>query len=771
GKRSAHFAARYHQLEVLEEIVKRKGDLQARDRKGLTPLGHAIEGESYEAAEYLVRNGCKASAEDLVALRKRQGGPEKEKMAALLGYDALDPYVHPDTQKETLSEGELAQFLEATTLNDRITAAERLPFEKLLSAREPLPLIFCLIKVCSLSHKSYQDQLHPFIIFAAKKFPKLRDAEGYTFSHLIASIPLRFEFKELVDLSLRNNLGQTPLHIAAREAPEASFEMLLSLAKPEDLEAVDQFGRTPLFYAVRGNRPSIVRALLDKGANVNHYDNQHFPPFALAFFKKHSKVLIPLLEWCDVDVPFTIKGQEITPLECLAANEMTEAFVFALKRHPVGGAKAEKRKEIPFLLAERGDLEGTRHMMKAHRSLFFEKQDKMFPWDRAALRGHLPLLDYFCREVPEFFKYGEDLLWHAALGGQREVAAFLVEKGILEHISDEAKEKAIAAAGVSNCKETARFYASLFVKEGEKGHVYEGASKAIESAIALNRVNALSHFYEKGEFPVEMELGSQMPGLHLAASQGSLEAVKYLSARPDANPYQIASKNGATALESAAQGGNPTALRYLLEKFAPPVETVNEKGETLLHLATRSGRLANVMLLLDQGYDLNIRDGFGYTPQEIAAIEGRRDHLELFLLMGADEDSIERIVGRAKSEAAKGTHLQGHFEGVLSVVEKFRAVSSQCGEGETPLHLAVRSQHKGALTLLARSSVLEGKDGKGQTPLHLAAALGDVNAVRILVGHGAKVDEKDIDIAKQQGKDDVAKLLESLEGKVYDACA
>jgi ankyrin repeat protein len=73
------------------------------------------------------------------------------------------------------------------------------------------------------------------------------------------------------DPNIRNKYQPKPLH---RAAQDNSLDMLkLLLKKDIDIEDKDQFGATALFYAIRNNHHEAVHLLLEKGANVETYED------------------------------------------------------------------------------------------------------------------------------------------------------------------------------------------------------------------------------------------------------------------------------------------------------------------------------------------------------------------------------------------------------------------------------------------------------------------------------------------------------------------
>lgn len=61
--------------------------------------------------------------------------------------------------------------------------------------------------------------------------------------------------------------GWTPLHVAAGHSSSQAHTIIEDLAQGgADLEATDREGRTPLLFALEGNRKEAIEALLHAGA-------------------------------------------------------------------------------------------------------------------------------------------------------------------------------------------------------------------------------------------------------------------------------------------------------------------------------------------------------------------------------------------------------------------------------------------------------------------------------------------------------------------------
>ncbi|KAK3250007.1 hypothetical protein CYMTET_40600 [Cymbomonas tetramitiformis] len=85
---------------------------------------------------------------------------------------------------------------------------------------------------------------------------------------------------ETANIQAGNEMGETPLHIAARKGNEATYNFLVQ--KGADIEAQDLMGHTPLHTASETGKINIMQLLIDAKANVNATDTYHDTPLMLA---------------------------------------------------------------------------------------------------------------------------------------------------------------------------------------------------------------------------------------------------------------------------------------------------------------------------------------------------------------------------------------------------------------------------------------------------------------------------------------------------------
>ncbi len=154
-------------------------------------------------------------------------------------------------------------------------------------------------------------------------------------------------------------------------------------------------------------------------------------------------------------------------------------------------------------------------------------------------------------------------------------------------------------------------------------------------------------------------------------------------------------------------------------------------------------------LLIQSGVDVNAKDKWGYTPLCYAVDKDDSDFVNLLIARGADVNAKHPGGETSLHYAATA----GRTEAVKLLLEAGANINTKSDRGQTALHaiLDIRNsdynryrQSKDTIELLlSKGADVNLKDKNGRTPLHLAAESADGDIVELLLGKGAKVDEKD----------------------------
>ncbi|CAH1438055.1 unnamed protein product [Lactuca virosa] len=222
---------------------------------------------------------------------------------------------------------------------------------------------------------------------------------------------------------------------------------------------------------------------------------------------------------------------------------------------------------------------------------------------------------------------------------------------------------------------------------------------------------------------------------------------------------------GSVVMASLVKNGSIDEIRDVLEKSDPnstAVDSVDNEGQPLLHLAIGQSRPDLVQLLLEFEPDIEARNRLGSTPLEAAAASGESLIVELLLAHRASTERSETSTWGAIHLAAGG----GHVDVLRLLLLKGADVNMMTKDGNTGLHLAVEERRRDCARLLLASGAQVNirNSGDGDTPLHIAAALGDEYMVKLLLQKGAYKD-----IRNQTRKTAYEVAAEQGHTKLFDA--
>ncbi|MDR2371091.1 MAG: ankyrin repeat domain-containing protein [Treponema sp.] len=180
------------------------------------------------------------------------------------------------------------------------------------------------------------------------------------------------------------------------------------------------------------------------------------------------------------------------------------------------------------------------------------------------------------------------------------------------------------------------------------------------------------------------------------------------------------------ALTGVSAGG------AFLEAILTPssIESTDETGKTILHLAARAGNAEAVRIILasESGSALNRTDGDGKNPLDLALQRpdsaSYMECAELLILQGARSD-VPLFAFFAPAARAGNYNLRGQ-------------------DGSAPLHAGAREGYTGFISfLISKKADVNIKNASGATPLHEAARSGNIRAMELLLNEGADVNAQD----------------------------
>jgi uncharacterized protein len=237
--------------------------------------------------------------------------------------------------------------------------------------------------------------------------------------------------------------------------------------------------------------------------------------------------------------------------------------------------------------------------------------------------------------------------------------------------------------------------------------------------------------------------GDGMTALHWAARQGDAETARMLI-YAGAN-VRAATRLGAyTPLFMASQLGHATVIDTLLKAGADPKGTTSN-GTTPLMAASASGKADAVKLLIDRGADVNAKENArGQSALMFAAASNRVDAMKVLIAAGADVALTTKVVDlktqtnpeeEAFFQAQRGQRQGGRgaapAAGARGSAEPAQAGAQAAGRGAADVAGATRQ---------FRFAELVTTQG-GLTPVLFAARHGYLDAVKLLLESGAKVNQ------------------------------
>jgi ankyrin repeat protein len=272
-----------------------------------------------------------------------------------------------------------------------------------------------------------------------------------------------------------------------------------------------------------------------------------------------------------------------------------------------------------------------------------------------------------------------------------------------------------------------------------------GADEVVQALLRAGADPALAH--PEGETP-----------LMAAAFAGSLTTVKLLiESNADVNAVDSYQKQ--TALMRAAAEGHVDVIQALLDAKADPnkrahITGLEERkhadhatgGFTALMFAARNGHEAAIRALIKGGADPKLTNGDGATPTIIAIVNDRFDLAKTLLDLGADPNdgslyfAVDMHDATTDMRARDGSRLRADHVNTMGALDLVKDLLDRGADANKPF---VGQLH--SYTLCCGEEI-------NSSPFYRAAVAADVEALKLMIAKGAKVEWSPAEVKKEGGR-------------------
>ena len=348
--------------------------------------------------------------------------------------------------------------------------------------------------------------------------------------------------------------------------------------------------------------------------------------------------------------------------------------------------------------------------------------------DFAAKSGHVECLKLLIKNgVP----IDNEAVFLAAANGRTECLEELVKAGVDVNICEGRTWPLECAAGQYTTME-------LLIRKGADVNMARFGETALHSAASRGKGDCVQLLIKSG---ADVNLGGDETPLMLAAKQGRVACLRTLI-KAGADVHRKDNK-GQTALTRALKGNHHECIDLLIEAGAnvdnrrvattsatgtdwllPIEEDVNREdatGRTALHHAVREGRhLLVVESLIKSGAEVNVLDGFGYTPLLYAVEKDQIDCVSTLISAGADLNISRRSLEQESPLTMASKH--GSCKIVKILIDSGADVNQTDSQGNSPLIHAAK-EGKNMFTLRLSSADVK-QSGNYHTCLELLLKAG-----------------------------------------------
>ncbi|XP_046562935.1 ankyrin repeat domain-containing protein 17-like isoform X1 [Haliotis rubra] len=279
-----------------------------------------------------------------------------------------------------------------------------------------------------------------------------------------------------------------------------------------------------------------------------------------------------------------------------------------------------------------------------------------------------------------------------------------------------------------------------------------GGNVQIVQWLLLQNLFDINSRGESGKTPIMM-----------AAEHGWLEAFNLL-VKEGSDP-DILDERGNTILHVACIGGNVAIVRHLLSQCSLGVDCRGETGRTAVMWSAIGGHMELLTHLVQTGADLSLKDDDNNNIFHLACLGGSVEVCNLLLNLAADVCDLASR-GRNGRTPIMMAAIKGHLKVFELLISKGCSLSELDDNRDSTLHLACLGGNEAIVQYLLLQDVdLNRKGRHGRTQVMLAAWKGHVQVYFLLAKQGCHLTGEDaygdniLHLACRGGRPDIVEHL------------
>ena len=693
GARSIHTAAKEGHVNVVNTLVKKGENVDAKTGDGLTPLHVAVEAGKSAVVECLLGNGADVhlkggkQQETALHIAARIEEAKGERCTKMLVQSGADPNL-------PMGDGRTAVHIASS--NGNLAVLRSLlqnGGDAQISDKEGETALHKACKACNFQIVRELIQfIHGFIGNCTDYVNKV-NAKGETALHytcIISKNLLHFpeEDKLIVKMLMDNNADVTVQTVTAQESAfhyvslSGNAEILQEILNKTNVGLTqlivnkqNTLGWAPLLAAASRGHNEVVNILLKYNARVDVFDNEGRSPLHLAAEYGSMEVCQLLLEKNAFVNSKTKQG--LTALHYASSKGNVDLIDYLVSKHGASIESLTIKKQTPMHLAAlNGKLEVCQKLMDLEAMVDFNDDLDQKPIHLAAQNDHTDVVKLFLDNRPSLVsattKDGNTLAHIAGKKGSVDVlkAMFDIDKTLVTSAKNRFNDNSpLHLATEGGHLDAVRLMLSNGVSPGDEN---KDGFTPVQLAAKCGHSDVFDVFAKSGVTMKNPSSKIGMTALHIAAYYGEEEITRELfkfipavtkSAQPtkpeNALIMDLCYESDLTPLHLASFSGSESCVRAILNQPRIQVDcATHPSGYTPLHLACLSGHVGVVGLLLSRSTDLlKSVDAAGQTSLHIAATNGHYNMCQTLLGQGANVNAVDREKWNALHCAAKGGFL------------------------------------------------------------------------------------------------------------------